>query len=305
MNLTLVAAVAERQRGVIVSPQLRDAGISPKAERKLAADGYLRIIRPGGYAMAGSPSSRWESAIAAALLCGPCAVLSHTTAAAIHRMPELLPDVLPEISVPVHVNPRLPGARIHRVAYLPADDIVARRGVGVTTPCRTLVDLAPRMDRGLMARVIDEGSIARLWTMDDLVACANRLAGQGRPGSRALRAVLSSRVNDSAAESLLELRIIRVLKPFEPFETQFQVLLDGEVFILDVAWPWWRVALEVDGWWSRRQSRQKLDDDDHKTNVLLAHGWRILRVTSTMSDATVLRDVGRLLPARMVRTRRR
>src|SRR5690242_19883653 len=105
MNLTPVAAVAARQRGVIVSAQLRAAGVSSRVERRLAEDGYLRLIRPGAYAVAGCPTSRWETAIAAALLCGPAAVLSHSTAAAIHRLPELLPDPLPEVSVPVGVNP--------------------------------------------------------------------------------------------------------------------------------------------------------------------------------------------------------
>jgi very-short-patch-repair endonuclease len=171
-----------------------------------------------------------------------------------------------------------------------------RRGIGVTTPCRTLVDLARRLDPELLARVIDDGSIARLWTIEELADCAKRVGCQGRPGGRVLQVVLSSPVDEPTADSTLELRMIRVLKPFGPFETQYQVVIDGEVFILDIAWPWWRVGVEVDGWWSRRQSRRKLDEDDHKTNALIANGWRILRVTATMSDATVLRDVGRLVP---------
>jgi very-short-patch-repair endonuclease len=230
------------------------------------------------------------------LLCGPDAVISHSTALAIHRVPGLLTIPQPEISVPGHLHPRVSGAKIHRVRQLPAADIETRRGVGITTPCRTLVDMAPRLDHELLAHTVDEGTIARLWTVEELAECAHRLAVQGRPGSRALRAVLASRLGEPAVESLLELRMIRVLQPFAPFETQFQVVIDGEVFLLDIAWPWWRVGVEVDGWWPRRQSRGKLDDDDHKTNALLANGWRILRVTATMSDETVLRDVGRLVP---------
>jgi very-short-patch-repair endonuclease len=159
-----------------------------------------------------------------------------------------------------------------------------------------VVDLAPRLDPELLGRVIDEGSIAGLWSVDELATCANRLGNQGRPGGRVLRAVLSTRVAEPAAESVLELRIIRALKPFEPFETQFHVVIGGEIFILDIAWPWWRVAVEVDGWWSRRQSRRKLDEDDHKSNALIADGWRLLRVTAAMSDETVRREVGRVLP---------
>jgi very-short-patch-repair endonuclease len=168
--------------------------------------------------------------------------------------------------------------------------------VGVTTPARTVVDLAARLEPAHLARIIDEGSIERAWTIKELAECALRLARQGRAGGRAMRAVLADRLDEPSAESALELRMIRVLAPYAPFETQYQVLLDGELFILDIAWPWWRVAVEADGWWVRARSRSKLDRDSHKTNLLVAHGWRVLHLTSAMDDAAVLQDVGRLLP---------
>jgi very-short-patch-repair endonuclease len=305
MNLGPVVAVAERQRGVIIRAQLRASGVSPRAERRLADSGYLRLIRPGAYAVGASSTSTWETAIAAALLCGPAAVISHSTAAAIHRVPGLLTDSQPELSVPSHLRPRLRGTTIHRVKDLPPGDILERRGVSVTSPCRTVVDLAPRLDPELLGRVIDEGSVAGLWSIDELADCANRLSNQGRPGGRTLRAVLSSRVAEPGVDSVLELRIIRALKAFQPFETQYQVVIDGEIFVLDIAWPWWKVAVEVDGWWSRRQSRSKLDADDHKSNALIANGWRLLRVTAAMSDETVLRYVGRVLPEGFMAVRHR
>jgi hypothetical protein len=175
-------------------------------------------------------------------------------------------------------------------------DVVQRSGVGVTSPCRTVVDLAARLDRALLARIVDEGSIARLWTIQELAECAARLGGQGRAGGQALRALLLERRDEPTVDSHLELRMIRILMPYAPFETQYQLVLDGEVFVLDIAWPWWKVAAEVDGWWSRSKSRAKLDQDSHKANVLAAHSWHVAHLTSTMSEATVLRDVGRLLP---------
>ncbi|HEY3810105.1 MAG TPA: hypothetical protein VGL49_01630 [Acidimicrobiales bacterium] len=108
--------------------------------------------------------------------------------------------------------------------------------------------------------------------------------------------MLAERLDEPRAESVLELRMIRALAPYAPFETQYQVILDGEVLVLDIAWPWWQVAAEVDGWWARSQSRRKLDRDSHRTNLLAAHGWKVAHLTSAMGDETVLRDVGRLLP---------
>jgi hypothetical protein len=289
-------AVAERQRGVITGIQLRLIGFSGAGIRMLVLAGWLRPIRAGAYAIFGRPASGWEAAVAVGLLAGPEAALSHSTAAAIHRFPGVSLRSGPEITVPKARHPRLSGVKVHRVALLPPCDVQQRSGVGVTTPVRTVVDLAGRLEPAQLARIIDEGNIERAWTIHELAECASRLAGQGRPGGRAMRAVLADRLDEPSAQSALELRMIRVLAPYAPFETQYQVVLDGELFILDMAWPWWRVAAEVNGWWVRARSRGKLDHDSHKTNVLAAHDWKVAHLTSAMDDARVLRDVGRLLP---------
>ena len=71
---------------------------------------------------------------------------------------------------------------------------------------------------------------------------------------------------------MLELRMIRILAPFAPFETQYELVLDGQLLRLDIAWPWWRVAAEVDGWGVRgnRNSRTKFVADRHR----MAGFWR-------------------------------
>jgi hypothetical protein len=298
MDLGPLLALAERQRGVLLREQLRAGDISWKVERTLVADGVLREIRSGAYAVGGRHASEWENAVAAALLCGPKAALSHSTAAAIHRFPGLASTRKPEVTVPRFLNPRLPGVTIHRVSSIPAMDVGHMNGTGVTTASRTLVDLAGRLNRQLLAQIIDEGTIARLRTIEELADCASRLGGQGRAGGRLLRGLLTERIDEPTAHSMLELRMIRTLAPFAPFDTQYHLVLDGELFILDIAWPWWKVGAEVDGWWSRSKSRVKLDQDSHKTNMLAAHGWKVAHLTSTMSQTTVLGDVGRLLPGR-------
>ena len=96
-----------------------------------------------------------------------------------------------------------------------------RSGVGVTTPQRTLVDLAPRLRPDLLGRIIDEGTIARRWTVASLLACTDRLSGPGRNGIRTIRPLLADRAdNGLRAQSMLELRMIRILAPYAPFETE-------------------------------------------------------------------------------------
>jgi very-short-patch-repair endonuclease len=71
--------------------------------------------------------------------------------------------------------------------------------------------------------------------------------------------------------------------------------LDGEVYVLDIAWPGEKVAVEADGQFVRQQAYGKFTHERHRANVLLAHGWRVPRVTAAMDDAMILSDVGRIL----------
>jgi hypothetical protein len=155
----------------------------------------------------------------------------------------------------------------------------------------------------MLARVLDEGSIGGIWKPADVEATARRAGSRGRRGMAMLQDALEARLGEPAVESTLELRMIRALAPFAPFETQYHLVLDGELLILDIAWPPWRVAAEVDGWWTRAQSRTKFDRTLHRSNLLVAHGWRVVHLTATMDDATVRRDVGRLLPPDLARAR--
>lgn len=266
-----------------------------KVVRRLTLDHALRVVRPGVYAIEGRPSG-WEQAVAVGLLGGPGSALSHATAAAIHRLHGVVAPKQPEISVLAPRHPRLPDATVHRVAHLDPCDVEQRSGVGVTGPHRTIVDLAPRLQPDLLSRVIDEGTIARRWTVAGLLACTDRLSAHGRGGVQDLRRLLAARAQEPPAESMLELRMIRILAPYAPFETQHELVLEGKLLRLDIAWPWWRVAAEVDGWGVRSRSRSKFDEERYRMNLLEAHHWRVAHLTSAMAPAIVLRDVGRLLP---------
>ena len=97
-------------------------------------------------------------------------------------------------------------------------------------------------------------------------------------------------------DSALERWLVRILEPFAPFETQYQLVLDGSVILLDVAWPLCRVGVEADGWTVRSRSRGKFDRDREKGNLLVAHGWAVAHITSRMSALQVQQTIARLLP---------
>lgn len=288
-------AAAEPQHGLLTSGQLRGAGLSEYDVKKLHLDGWIRLVRRGVYEIAGHPPSAWRDPMAAQLV-APDAVLSHRTAAAIHRVHGLAQPEAVELTVVRPKQLRLRGVIVHRVPRLDPEDLAHWHGMAVTSAARTIVDLAPRLPDRVLAKAIDEGCIARLWSIDQLWDVAKRAGTRGTRKGLTLHRLLAERSEEARQDSLLETRVLRVLAPLAPFEVHFQVVLDGHVVILDVAWPRAHVAVEADGWSVRAKSRTKFDHERRKANLLVAHGWTVVYVTSVMTDAEILSSVLRVLP---------
>ena len=287
-----VLRLADRQHGVVLSSQLRAGGVSDQTVRTLAGKGWLVAVRRGAWVV-GRPPTSWQQVVAVGLLAGPSAALSHTTAARIHRFAPVVGGPRPEISVRYPRNSRMDGVCVHRVRDLGPRDVLEVRGVSVTTPARTLVDLAARLPGPLIATMFDEALIARALDAGEVGAVLDRLPN--RRGIAHLRSLVESRLERPVADSRLEARVVAVLEPLAPFQVQHQVILDGRVLVLDVAWPEARVALESDGWAVHTRSRSKFDGDRRRDNLLAAHGWLTGHVTSAMSDHEILATAARLL----------
>jgi very-short-patch-repair endonuclease len=278
--------VAAGQHRVVLSSALPGLGIATGVERRLRAEGWLTVVQPGAVLVGGGTASEWQRVVAAWLLAGPGAIVSHSTAARIHRfdwVPPPQPGEPIELSVvrPSHRRPA--GCVVHRYRDIPPEWITGYRGVRVTTAVRTLVDLLPRWPPVIVEKAVDEGSLRRLWTMAELDSAA-AVSGR-RAGIDYLRRLLAARSGRSTArsDSHLEVRVQRALASFRPFETLYQVTLDGQVFVLDIAWPQFRVAVECEGWEVRSRSRRKFDHERRRDNLLVAHGWTVVRLTSAMT----------------------
>jgi hypothetical protein len=235
--------------------------------------------------------------MAAALAAGPLAVISHSSAAAVHRFDGFLPGRHADLTVPRSARLMLDGVTVHRARDLAPDDIVERRAIRITSAVRTIVDIAATTNDHRLARVIDEGAIRRLWTPDGIARRLDELRRCGRPGVRRLDRLLVPRVGERNADSALEQRVFRVLKPrVPPFVTHYPLTLSGETLIVDLALRDFKIAGEVEGREVRSMSRGAFDRGKLKANLLIAHGWRLVYFTSTMDDETIVRQVTALLP---------
>jgi len=263
-----VACLARAQLGLVTRRQLLEAGVSGRAVQHRLVAGRLRAVHPGVYVAGAAELVLEQRMLAAVLACGSGAVLSHASAAALWRM---LSAPVGALEV-VRTGPRRDGptgVRMHRTHALPPSEVTAHRGVPVTSPGRTLLDLAAG-PAARLERALDEAQAQRLVTARELAG----LAASGRRGSRALRALLTDAPGFTRSEGERRLRaLVRRAKLATP---DFNVRLHG--LELDAYWHAQRLGVEVDGY-DVHAGRAAFERDRARQQELAAHGILVTRVT--------------------------
>ena len=230
------------------------------------------------YRVAGVPVTWPQRALAACLVAGPGAVLSHRSAAVVWGMSGFRAGPL-EITVPTGRTTRNSLATVHRSDRLAVRDSTTRQRIPVTRPARTVIDLAGRVGPELLEEAVDDVLCRRLVPLDKLRRRADELGR--RRGSLALRTVLEAWTPGALPDGVAEMRIVRRLLAAglpEP-ERQHEIRQDGELVArVDLAYPPERVAIELDSFrW--HAGRGPFRSDRVRGNRIEAAGWRVLRAT--------------------------
>src|SRR5215207_5947645 len=135
-----IAALADRQHGVVALRQLREVGLSASGVRSRVARGRLHPVHRAVYAVGRSKLTGHGHWMAVVLACGPSAVLSHRSAAGLwglRRDSRRKND----ISLPSPSARAKQAIDVHRSVTLTADDVTPADGIPCTSVARTLVDL--------------------------------------------------------------------------------------------------------------------------------------------------------------------
>jgi hypothetical protein len=183
----LVAQRAAEAWGVLSLDELFASGLSRDAVSDRALSGRLHKIHRRVYSVGHANPPLEGRFLAAVKACGPGAVLSHHSAAALWGfMP--WDDRHPEVTV-IGTAPRAhPGLRVHRTTTLDRDDSARHRGIPVTSPARTLLDLAAKLEhRPLRSATRRAQSLHRV-NIRQLVAILAR--HWRRPGSAKLARIV-------------------------------------------------------------------------------------------------------------------
>jgi very-short-patch-repair endonuclease len=245
----VVAVLAARQHGLVTTGQLLGAGITNDAIRRRVESGRLRRLHRGVYLVASLPA-QFTPEMAGVLACGDSAVLSHHSAAALWG---IRPPHRGDIHVTVRRKVRgREGVRVHRTSDV---ERTRQHGIPITTPARTIDDLARLIPQRDLDRAVEQAIILRL------------------PGRAELEALQDE---PSLTRSEAEARLLELIRAAELPRPLTNVRVHGHE--VDLYWPEHRLVVEVDGF-AYHSSRAAFERDRLRDARLQAHGLRVSRVT--------------------------
>ncbi len=276
-RLGAVQALAAEQHGVVARQQLLAIGLSAGGIDHWMRNGRLIVVRRGVYALGHGELRRQGQALAAVLAVGDDAVLSHRSAA---RQWGLRPwsGAFFELSI-ASGRGRKPQRelRVHRSVDLRPWEIGKDDGLPLTTPARTLLDLAAVVPAHQLRRAVERAEQLELY---DHTAVLRVLAGHpGRRGSRALKRLLADlheHGTTTMSRSDLESLFLQLCLDHDLPRPQVNRYDNGRE--LDFRWPQRRLAVETNGFWVHR-TRDAFESDHERRLALEAAGWRVISLT--------------------------
>jgi very-short-patch-repair endonuclease len=272
-----LAARAEMQHGVVSRGQALEHGVTKSTLQRWVAQGRLVQVHAGVYRWPAAPATWRQALVAACLACGPGAIASHRSAAALWGLG--LDDDVVEVSVRRSQGPVPAGVVIHRSRDLVPAHTTLRNRVPVTNPLRTIVDLGAVSARWEVEDALDRGLVARRFTVAAVEWMLHDVARPGRRGCGVLRTVLDERALGAAPpDGLLEPKMARLLRTYGFPPAVFRYRVPGVRAELDFAYPALRLGIEVDGY-AVHGTPRAMTSDHERHRRLVAAGWSIVRFT--------------------------
>jgi very-short-patch-repair endonuclease len=237
--------------------------------------------------------------MAAVLACGDGAAISHRSAAPLWSFARTFVTDEVEVTVEGRHAPRRPGPRLYSTRSFSPGEIRWVEGVPVTSPARTLLDIARFLTVRELETVVADAERRSLVARAQLVREVGR--HRGRRGIATLRAVLET--DPAFTRSGAERKLLALLRDASLPSPLTNARIGGHE--VDFLWPRERVIVEVDGYqW--HSDRAAFERDRLRDAELQALGYRVIRVTWRMIQrepraviariAATLRRAGDLAP---------
>lgn len=268
-----LAALSRRQENLFTRDQSLACGLTPRTLARRAATGQLQRVFPCVYLLGYATPTFRQRLRAALLLGGEAALLSHRSAAWVWGLLLDAPGWV-DLTVLKGRPAGQPGLRIHRTGELHPSDRVAHRGLVLTSPVRTVCDLATSEPISLVEEALTEAHVHHYLSDRDIAALDDRL--KTHRGCARVRSLVAAEREHGYSRSEAERRLRRLLKPSGLPMPRFNTHVNGH--LVDCHWSQSRVVLEVDGYATHRH-RTAFEADRRRDQDHAARGYLVVRVT--------------------------
>jgi very-short-patch-repair endonuclease len=227
-------------------------------------------VYPGVYRVGHAAPSVEADYMAAVLACGEGAVLAGPAAAFLLGLSRR--RRAPKPLVIARTKRRITGIETEHARKMDPRDIVTWKGIPVTTPARTLVDLAAVVSAEDLARAMHQADVLHGTTPDDVEAVLQRRPR--RKGAATLREVVWG--DQGRTLSKLERAFIRLLKANDLPLPKTNRPAGGR--FVDCRWPEHKLTVELDSYRYHR-SRHAWELDRKRERQAYARGDQFRRFT--------------------------
>jgi hypothetical protein len=169
---------------------------------------------------------------------------------------------------------------LHQTRSLPPEHKTIEAAIPVTTPERTLLDLAARLNYVQMERALVAADRAKRIRWPELIQVVEE--GHGRKGRGMLRRLCAD-VDPSAVEtrSNPEIDFLALCREAKLPIPQTNVLVEER--LVDFFWPKERLVVEIDSY-RFHSDRPAHERDGESTIALMSAGYKVLRPTARMLE---------------------
>lgn len=280
------------QQNVFARAQALACGASDDLIARRLKAGLWVHEAPGVYGLPG-PKSFERRLWVGHLATGPSSHASHEAAASLHHFLASPPNRV--IMTSKHSGwTRVPGVFVHQINDVRPHHLTTISRLPVTTPERTIVDLAAVWGVARLGEVLDDQVTRRRLTYVAVGRVLREVARKGKPGVRKLTALLDVRGPEFVpTASAAEATLLEGLRAAGEPEPRRQYPFPGRQFTagcVDFAYVEARMIIEVDSrsWHTRIADLKR---DHHRDAEAGAQGWYTHRVLAEDLDRDLAGEI--------------